>query len=73
MDMSLHKLQEMVKDEEAWHAAVHGVPKSDGLNHYNILGRNSEKNWVTCQKCQKPHSKYHPQLKMKEDVVNTCL
>ena len=28
MGMNLSKLQEIVKDREAWHAAVHGVTKS---------------------------------------------
>ena len=28
MNMNLGKLQEMVRDREAWHAAVHGVTKS---------------------------------------------
>ena len=31
MDMNLGKLWEMVKDREAWRAAVHGVPKIQTL------------------------------------------
>ena len=46
MDMSLSKLQEMVKDRKAWHAAVHGVAKnqtrlSDSTT--TIYARNKQK------------------------------
>ena len=33
MNMNLGKLQEMVKDREAWCAAVHGVAKTGRLNN----------------------------------------
>ena len=35
MDMSLSKLWEMVKDREAWQAAVHGLAKSMGTQLSN--------------------------------------
>ena len=31
VDMGLSKLQEIVKDKEAWHAAVHGGPKESDM------------------------------------------
>ena len=35
MDMNLSKLQEMVKDREAWNAAVHGITELDMTEQLN--------------------------------------
>ena len=37
MEMSMSKFRETVKDREAWHAAVHGIAKSQWLNSNNPL------------------------------------
>ena len=54
MDMGLSKLQEMVKDREAWHTAVHGVTES-----------HKGHDWVTeKQQKQQPLWRYFKKIKI---------
>ena len=49
MDMSLSKLQEIVKDREAWWVAVHKVPESDTIEQLNNNKLHTIEKLLACQ------------------------
>ena len=56
MDMSVNKFREVVKDREAWHAAIHGIAKSQTwLNDWTTMKRKHVL-YLCSSKHSHPHS-----------------
>ena len=57
MDMSFSKVQEMVKDREAWRAGVHGVTESDTTEQLSNNNKLYHSNKLALEKAEKPEIK----------------
>ena len=70
VDMSLSRLWEIVKDREAWHAAVHGVTESDVTKRLNN-SLDASRSTTSRPLHQRQQKRLHPECPLRSKITHS--